>query len=275
MPLDIAHDGPITLLEFNHGKANEMGTGQLDELEALCDDLTTRGTRALISHSRRQSDKGTPIYISGADVTERHGWTEARTAAHVRRQRQTLTRLRHLPLLHITLVNGVALGWGTEFLITADYRLALPQATFALPETGLGIIPGAGGTSELWSLIGLPQAIRLGMTGERIDAAEALRIGLVQELALTHAAGLARARALADATARRSPTAVAAFKAGALAAVGRSAAERAAIEAAAYEHCLFAGEAAIGRANFKAIVAGEGAPWGALRPFEPGGGGER
>ncbi|MCB9528134.1 MAG: enoyl-CoA hydratase/isomerase family protein [Myxococcales bacterium] len=267
MALAIDHDGPITLLEFDHGKANEMGSAQLDALEGLCDDLVARGARALISHSRRKSDKGTPIYISGADVTERRGWSDERVAAHVRRQRAVLTRLRHLPLLHITLVNGVALGWGTEFLITADYRIALPEATFGLPETGLGIIPGAGGSSELWSLIGLPQAIRLGMTGERIDAAEAARIGLVQELQPDHGAGLARARALADATAKRSPTAVAAFKAAALAAVGRPAAERQAIEAAAYEHCLFGGEAAIGRAHFKAIITGEGAPWGPLRVF--------
>lgn len=268
MSLAITHDGPVTLLEFDHGKANEMGTAQLDALDALCDTLVDRGARALISHSRRQSSKGTPIYIAGADVTERRGWSDQRVAEHVRRQRAVLTRLRHLPLLHVTLVNGVALGWGTEFLITADYRIALPTAGFGLPETGLGIIPGAGGSSELWSLIGLPQAIRLGMTGERIDADEALRIGLIQEIAADHAAGLARARDLAAATARRSPTAVAAFKAAALASVGRPAAERREVEARAYEHCLFGGEAAIGRAHFKAILGGEGAPWGPLAPFE-------
>lgn len=269
MSLSTTHDGALTLLEFDHGKANEMGSARLDELDALGRGLVERGTRVLISFSRRASRKGTPIYIAGADVTERVGWTDAQVAAHVRRQREVLARLRRLPLFHVTLVNGVALGWGTEFLITADYRIALPTARFGLPETGLGIIPGAGGSSELWALVGLPQALRLGMTGEQIGADEALRIGLIQEVCADHDGAMQRARALAGRVARRSPTAVAAFKAAALAAVGIPAAERAEIEARAYEHCLFGGEAAVGRAHFKAILGGEPAPWGPLEPFDP------
>lgn len=269
MSLAITHDGPLTLLEFDHGKANEMGSAQLEAFDALGQALVERGTRVLISFSRRTSRKGTPIYISGADVTERVGWSDADVAAHVRRQRAVLGRFRRLPLFHVTVVHGVALGWGTEFLITADYRIATPTGRFGLPETGLGIIPGAGGSSELWSLIGLPQALRLGMTGERIDAEEALRIGLVQEIADDVDAGLARARTLGQMVGRRSPTAVAAFKAAALAAVGRSAADRTEIEARAYEHCLYGGEAAIGRAHFKDILRGESAPWGPSKPFEP------
>lgn len=269
MSLAITHDGPLSLLEFDHGKANEMGSAQLDALEALGEALIERGTRVLVSYSRRTSRRGTPIYISGADVTERVGWSDDRVADHVRRQRSVLSRFRRLPLFHVTVVHGVALGWGTEFLITADYRIATPTGAFGLPETGLGIIPGAGGSSELWSLIGLPQALRLGMTGERIDADEALRIGLVQEIADDVDAGLERARALAAMVARRSPTAVAAFKAAALGAVGRPSAARIELEARAYEHCLFGGEAAIGRAHFKAIIGGGEAPWGPSKPFAP------
>ncbi|MCA9538823.1 MAG: enoyl-CoA hydratase/isomerase family protein [Myxococcales bacterium] len=269
MSLEAEFDGDIARLEFKHGKANEMGRAELDALAALCDELVDRGTRALISYSRRLSRRGTPSFIAGANVTERIGWNDERITAHVRAQRAVLARLRALPLLHVTVVNGVALGWGTEWLITADYRVATPQARFGLPETSLGIVPGAGGTSELWSLIGLPQALRLGMTGEQIDAHEAARIGLVQEVVPDVDAGLVRALALAHATAKRSPTAVAAFKTGALASVGRPAAARQAIEARAYEHCLATGEAAIGRSNFKTIIAGDGAPWGDLHLLEP------
>lgn len=267
MSLNLSFDGDLALLEFDHGKANEMGTAQLEAFADLEQTLTARGCRALISFSRRVSRRGTPIYISGANVPERGGWSDEKVRAHVRYQRAVLARVRALPLFHVTVVHGVALGWGTEFLITADYRITTPTARYGLPETGLGIIPGAGGTAELWSLIGLPQAMRLGMTGERIDAAEALRIGLVQEQAADVDAGLDRARALAEMVARRSPTAVAAFKAGALAAVGRPPAERQEIEARAYEHCLGAGDAAIGRAHFKAIIGGGSAPWGPLRPY--------
>jgi enoyl-CoA hydratase/carnithine racemase len=173
-----------------------------------------------------------------------------------------------LPLFHVAVINGVALGWGTEYVLTADYRIACAQSVYALPETGLGILPGAGGTAELWAQVGLPQALRLGMTGERIDANEACRIGLVQEVLPDVDAGLARAKALAERVSRNSPTAVAAFKRAALAAVGANDTARVEIETKAYEHCLDSGEAAIGRTHFANIRAGEPVPWGPLEIFE-------
>ena len=165
----------------------------------------------------------------------------------------------------MTVVDGLALGWGTEFMITADYRIATPNARFALPETGIGILPGAGGTSELSRIVGPNQALRLGMTGEQIDAAEALRIGLIDELATDADAAMVRARALAELAARRSPTAVGAFKQGVLASLSMEEGERAELEARAYELCVDSGDAAIGRENFKAITAGEAVQWGPKR----------
>ena len=150
-------------------------------------------------------------------MTERVGWSVDQVKAHVRWQRETLASLRRAPAFHVTVVDGLALGWGTEFMITADYRIATPNARFALPETGIGILPGAGGTSELSRIVGPNQALRLGMTGEQIDAAEALRIGLIDELATDADAAMVRARALAELAARRSPNAVGAFKQGVLA----------------------------------------------------------
>lgn len=265
----LERSGHTALLTLDHGKANEMGRPQLQAFEALIEELEASDVRALISTSRRVSSRGTPIFIAGANITERTGWTRDEIAAHVRWQRRTLARLRRLPLFHIAVVNGVALGWGTEYLITCDYRIAAAPAVFGLPETGLGILPGAGGSSELASLIGLPQAMRLGMTGERIDADEAARIGLVQEVCGNVDAGLSRARELAALVARKSPTAIAAFKAAALGGVGLRPADREHLEAKAYEHCLDSGEAAIGRDNFSAIRKGETPPWGPRRPFTP------
>jgi enoyl-CoA hydratase/carnithine racemase len=169
----------------------------------------------------------------------------------------------------IALIHGACMGGGIEVTLASDWRIAAPGARFGLPETGLGIVPGAGGASELASLIGLPQALRLGMTGEQLDPAEAHRIGLVDELVDDVDAGLARATALADRVKRRSPTAVAAFKAAALAAVGRSEDERRRLEAEAYEHCVDTGEAAVGRAHFSDITAGGAAPWGAFKAWRP------
>jgi len=267
MSLTPTVEGAVALLEFDHGKANEMGSEQLAAFDVLPEALGD--ARALISYSRRRSRRGTPIFIAGANVTERAGWSRDRVAAHVRYQRAVLARLRRLPVFHVAVVNGVALGWGTEFMLTCDYRIATAEASFALPETGLGILPGAGGTAELPALIGLPQTLRLGMTGERIPAEEALRIGLVQEVVPDVDAGLERARALAARVARNSPTAVAAFKRACLAALGLPGPARQEVEARAYEHCLDSGEAAIGREHFAAIRRGEAPPWGPLRGFEP------
>jgi enoyl-CoA hydratase/carnithine racemase len=262
--LKLTLQGPVLSVEIDHGRANEMGAALLDEWERIAEALEGGLATALLSWSARRSPKGAPIFISGADVTERTGWSEAQVKAHVRRQRAVLARLRAVPVLHVAVVHGVALGWGTEFLLTADYRVGTPEARFGLPETGLGILPGAGGTAELWAQVGVAHAMRLGLTGEQIDATEALRIGLIQEVAGDLSQGLARARGLADLAARRSPTAIAAFKQGVLASVGLNPDQRAEVEARAYEHCVETGEAARGRAQFKAILAGETPQWGPL-----------
>ncbi len=267
--LKVSEQGPIVTVEIDHGRANEMGRDQVAEWALVAAGLRDGEARALISFSRRRSPKGTPIFIAGANVTEREGWSEAEVRAHVTWQRATLSLLRRAPVFHVAVVGGMALGWGTEFLLTADYRIATPEAVFALPETGLGILPGAGGTAELWAHIGPAQALRLGMTGEKIDAAEALRIGLVQEIQPDVDAALERARALAELAARRSPTAIAAFKAALIAAIGEPASARERLEARAYELCVESGEAAIGRKHFKELTAGQPVRWGPRVRFEP------
>lgn len=267
--LHLTLDGPTARLRLDHGKANEMGRAQIEDWESLCARLEDGSVRTLITWSERVTAKGNPIFIAGANVTERMEWTLEEVKAHVKRQRAVLVRLRQLPVLHVGVVHGIALGWGTEFMIACDYRIGTPGAKFALPETGLGILPGAGGASELSSLIGPNQALRLGMTGESVDAAEAARIGLLDELAPDLAAGLCRAEALATKMATRSPTAAAAFKAAALAAIGLAPDARRSVEARAYEHCVDSGQAAIGRRNFAAITAGETPEWGPLVRWSP------
>jgi enoyl-CoA hydratase/carnithine racemase len=259
----------VAVLTFDHGKANEMGSEQLAELELLPAWLRTHGIVSLVTRSSKRSSKGTPIFVAGANVTERVGWSDEQVKAHVRYQRATLQQLRRAPVFHVVLVEGVCLGWGTEYLLVGDYRIASPSASFALPETGLGILPGAGGTGELWSQVGVPHALRLGMTGERVGASEALRIGLVQELAEDGARAMERALELAAMVAKKSPIALAAFKDAVLDSVGAGEGRRTELEAMAYEQCVDSGEAAIGRAHFAAIRNGEVPPWGSHQGGEP------
>jgi enoyl-CoA hydratase/carnithine racemase len=257
--------GRVVTLAFDHGKANEIGSAELRDLERLARELRQGPAAVLVTVSHKRSGKGKPIFVSGANVGERAGWDDLKVKAHVRWQREVLRAIASAPVFHVAVVDGVALGWGTEYTLTADYVLAGDAATFGLPETGLGILPGAGGTSDLWARIGPAHVLRLGMTGERISADEAVRIGLAHERVKDGAAGLARAMALAALAATRSPTANAAFKRAVHASVGSDPVRRAEIEAAAYEVCVDRGEAAIGRASFDTVRAGGVPAWGPRR----------
>ncbi len=258
-------ESAVLTVTMNHGRVNEMGSQELQDWATITDHLHKGSCRALITRSLKHTRSGTPIFIAGANVTERVGWSSEQVKAHVRWQRETLAGLRRAPVFHVTVVEGMALGWGTEFMITADYRIGTAQARFALPETGIGILPGAGGTSELSRIIGPNQALRLGMTGEQIGAEEALRIGLIDELYPDGEQAMARARELAERASTRSPTAVGAFKRGVLASLSMDEDARTELEARAYELCVDSGDAAIGRENFKAITAGEPVQWGPRR----------
>ena len=253
-------------LNLDHGRVNEMGSEQLKSWENLCTFLKKGTVQTLITTSQKKSRSGKPIFIAGANVKERAGWGEQQVRSHVRWQREILKNLRQVPVFHICIVDGMALGWGLEFLLTADYRLTTSRSLFGLPETSLGILPGAGGTADLWQEIGIAHALRLGMSGEKIDAQEAFRIGLCQENHSDWTTAMKRAHILAKRVARNSPTAVAAFKRALLASIGKNQNDRKDLEARAYEHCVDSGEAAIGRANFGSK---EVAPWGNFQPFYP------
>jgi len=82
----------------------------------------------------------------------------------------------------VAAVHGYCLGGGLEIAMACDVRIAAEDAVFGLPEVRLGIIPGAGGTQRLPRLVGLGHALRLILSGQRIDAVEALRIGLVTDV---------------------------------------------------------------------------------------------
>ncbi len=261
----LSEDEHTLILSLDHGKANEMGTDCLKAWEKVTAFLRQGTVQSVVVTSQRLSKKGKPIYIAGADVTERQGWSNDKVKKHVRWQRSVLADLRKVPVFFTTLVHGIALGWGTEFLLCCDYRVATPTARFGLPETSLGILPGAGGTSELWMEIGIGHAMRLGMTGEQITALESSRIGLVQEIADTYEDGLKRLLNLCQLANKRSPSALSAFKSALLNSRGLKASARGQLEAEAYEHCVDSGDAAVGRAHFKEIITGGSPPW---QPFQ-------
>jgi E-phenylitaconyl-CoA hydratase len=111
----------------------------------------------------------------------------------------------------ICAINGMAMGGGMELALACDIRICVDTAMFALPEVKVGSIPGAGGTQRLPRTIGMSDAMLMLLAAERIDAAEALRIGLVSRV-VPAAELMATARAIADKIAANAPLAVNAVK---------------------------------------------------------------
>ncbi|NNV01558.1 enoyl-CoA hydratase [Brevibacillus sp. MCWH] len=122
---------------------------------------------------------GEKAFCSGADLKERRTMTELQVQLYIRTIRDTFSELERLPKPVIAAINGVALGGGTELALACDLRVMSETAQMGLTETSLGIIPGAGGTQRLPRLIGKGKAKELIFTARRVNAEEALAIGLV------------------------------------------------------------------------------------------------
>ena len=126
---------------------------------------------------------GEKSFCAGADLKERAGLTQDEVKKFILTIRNLLTTIQNLPMPVISAVNGVALGGGTEIALASDIRIASENASMGLTETRLAIIPGGGGTQRLPRIIGVAKAKELIFTGRRVDAKEALEIGLVNKVA--------------------------------------------------------------------------------------------
>lgn len=150
-------------------------------------------------------------FCAGADLKERDGASPEAIWAHNRAIFQIPLRLEQLPVPTVAAINGLALGGGCEVALGCDLRWAAKGAELGCPEVTRGIIPGAGGTQRLARLVGPSRALALILTGRRIGAQEAHRIGLVD--AVVPAGELLPAvRELAHAIAANAPLAVRAAK---------------------------------------------------------------
>ena len=125
---------------------------------------------------------GDKAFCAGADLKERATLTPNQVKEFIFTIRNLFTAIEFLNKPVIAAVNGIALGGGTELALASDIRVASKNATMGLTETRLAIIPGAGGTQRLPRLVGKGKAKELIFTGRRVDAPEALDIGLVNKI---------------------------------------------------------------------------------------------
>jgi len=181
----------------------EVAINRPAKLNALNETVRTELTEAF-DHLAFRDDvkvailrgKGDKAFVAGADVSE----FAARTAEEQRevyRHRRVYDALAEFPKPVICAIHGFCIGGGNELALACDIRVADTTARFGQFEIRLGLIPGAGGTQRLARLVGPGQALRIGLSGDLIDAQEAHRIGLVEVLAeegehLTTAHQLAR-----------------------------------------------------------------------------------
>jgi enoyl-CoA hydratase/carnithine racemase len=125
---------------------------------------------------------GEKAFCAGADLKERRGMSENDIRLQVDLYRSELGPLDRCPKPVVAAINGVALGGGLELALVCDLRVAAAHAELGLPETSLGIIPGAGGTQRLPRLVGEARAKEMILLGLRLSAAEALAWGLVNRV---------------------------------------------------------------------------------------------
>ncbi|HYJ59888.1 MAG TPA: enoyl-CoA hydratase-related protein [Actinomycetota bacterium] len=125
---------------------------------------------------------GRRLFAAGADLTGLASATPAEAKPQVDALGGVCDLLEAVPTVSVAAINGYALGGGLEVALACDLRVAAEDAQLGQPEIKLGVIPGAGGTQRLVPLIGLGRAKDLVYTGRPVDAAEALRIGLVDRV---------------------------------------------------------------------------------------------
>jgi len=125
---------------------------------------------------------GERVFAAGADINEMSELDAVTMSRYIGRFQDVFTRLERLPKITIAAINGYALGGGCELALACDMRICADNSQLGQPEILLGVIPGAGGTQRLSRLVGVGRAKELIYTGRFIPAAEALAMGLVNEV---------------------------------------------------------------------------------------------
>ncbi|HEY3997875.1 MAG TPA: enoyl-CoA hydratase-related protein [Candidatus Xenobia bacterium] len=206
------------LLVERHGAAATIVINRPEVLNALNHETMEELMVAFDGEDRDPAVRGVIVtgsgeksFVSGADINELKNLSPIQGLDKTRHGQALLRRLEAMRKPTIAAVNGFALGGGLELALACDIRLAAPKARLGLPEVKLGVLPGFGGTQRLPRLIGRGAALELICTGDIIDAAEALRIGLVNKVVDMEQL-LPTARAMVDRIAANGPLAVAAAR---------------------------------------------------------------
>jgi enoyl-CoA hydratase len=200
----VERDGAVAVVTVNRPHVlNALSFATLEELHrtvvALGEDQTVR---CIVL-----TGAGDKSFVAGADINELAVQSPVTGRERARAGQRVFDAIENLGIPVIAAINGYALGGGCELAMACTIRIAADTAFLGQPEINLGLIPGYGGTQRLARLIGTGRALELLLTGDRVSAAEAFRLGLVNRV-VPAAELMPAARRLAGAIAGKAPIAV-------------------------------------------------------------------
>ena len=205
--VNVEQQGAVAVLTIDRPKAlNALNPEVLADLKAAFEGIDQNTARCVVL-----TGAGDKSFVAGADIGSMSTMTKAEGEAFGKLGNDIFLMIENFPLPVIAAVNGFALGGGCELAMSCDIRVCSDNAMFGQPEAGLGITPGFGGTQRLPRIVGLGMAKQLLYTARNIDAAEALRIGLVNAV-IPQAELLDAALKMAGQIAKNAPIAVRACK---------------------------------------------------------------
>ncbi|NGN63740.1 enoyl-CoA hydratase [Streptomyces sp. A7024] len=240
----VRRHGHIAELVLDRPKAmnavsTQMAASLAEATGALAEDASARVVVITSSHDR--------AFCVGADLKERNSFTDDDLRRSRPGSRAAYGGVLELPMPAIAAVHGFALGGGYEIALSCDVIVADATAVVGLPEVSVGVIPGGGGTQLLPRRVGAARAAELVFSARRVEAAEALRLGMVDELVEDARTG---ALALAERMAGNSPVGLRAAKRALRLGWGQGFAAGLELEDAAWRTTAFSGDRAEGVAAF-------------------------
>jgi enoyl-CoA hydratase len=171
-------NGIFTMTINRADKLNALNQSVIDDLDAAMDEIYQNPE----IRSAILTGAGSKAFVAGADISEFLALDKNQGAALSKKGQDVFFRIENAPKPVIAAVNGFALGGGCELSMACHFRICSENAKFGQPEVNLGLIPGYGGTQRLAQLVGKGRAMELLLSGKLIDAATALRYGLVNEV---------------------------------------------------------------------------------------------
>ena len=203
LQVDVDEDGIAKLVVNRPDALNALNAEVVGQLRAAIEELALDdAVRAIVV-----TGSGEKAFVAGADIAEMSEYDalEARSFSHF--GQDMLSAIEACPKLVIAMIQGYALGGGLELALACHLRVASTSAQLGLPEVGLGLIPGFGGTQRLLRIAGPSVAREWILTGDQFPASEALRVGVVNRVVEPEALW-DEVRGLALKVASRGPVAV-------------------------------------------------------------------